>query len=410
MKQLCLFIFTALVATLATAQKGINSMYSAYGIGDVQLRDYNGYNGMGSLGTAMPSVITLNELNPASYGSLPVSRLILELSFTGKSVTYTNETQRFNAGDFGIKKGAIGFSLFKNWGTSFGLRRYSSVDYMTSGTRYLIGTDSKLTSVIDGTGGLNQYFFSNGVRIKKHLNLGASITYLSGSVNRLETVSTNDATTLKVDKNTYYGQFVFNTGAQYQFKTGKWNWIAGATYQPQRTLNKTEDNSVKDASGNILVQDKSVNSTFKYPAIWSGGLTMYNDTWRVGVDYIGQDWSQVKYSGDGFSTTTAGNLAVGLSHSKPKRTMWGYVDGPTWSVGFNMDRSYLILDGNQVTAYAGTVGVTLPSANRFYHYNAALKIGQRGSKVYPLVKESFVELNLNFNLATIMFVGGRKYD
>ncbi|HOA38978.1 MAG TPA: hypothetical protein PKJ36_11285, partial [Flavihumibacter sp.] len=197
---------------------------------------------------------------------------------------------------------------------------------------------------------------------------------------------------------------------QYQFETGKLNWIAGGSYQPQRTLNTIEDHAVKDASGNTLVQDNEITGTFKYPAIWSAGLTAYNDAWRVGADYISQDWTKVKYSGNGFQTTTASNFSVGVSHSKPKRTVWGYVDGPTLSVGFNMDKSYLVLDGNQVTSYAGTMGITLPSANRFYHYNAALKIGQRGSKVYPLVKETFVELNLNFNLATIMYVGGRKYD
>ncbi|MFT4024815.1 MAG: hypothetical protein QM664_13650 [Flavihumibacter sp.] len=305
---------------------------------------------------------------------------------------------------------AIAFSLFKNWGTSFGLRRYSSVDYRTTGTRYMAGTENQLQSVIDGTGGLNQYFFSNGVRIKKHLNLGMSATFLSGSVNRMETISANDATSLLVGKNKYYGQFTFTAGAQYQFKTGKWNWIAGGTYQPQRTLNTIEDNIIKDASGNTLIQDESVSGTFKYPAIWSAGLTMYTDAWRFGADYISQDWSKVKYNGDGFRTTTGNNFSVGISHSKPKRTMWGYVDGPTWSAGFNRDQSYLVLDGNQITSYAGTMGITLPSANRMYHYNAALKVGQRGSKVYPLVKETFVEINLNFNLATIMYVGGRKYD
>ncbi|MFT4024814.1 MAG: hypothetical protein QM664_13645 [Flavihumibacter sp.] len=103
MKQLYLMLTATLITAGVTAQKGINSIYSAYGIGDVQLRDYNGYNGMGGLGVSMPSVTTLNELNPASYGSLPNSRLILELSLTGKSVTYTSRDNQFNAGDFGIK-------------------------------------------------------------------------------------------------------------------------------------------------------------------------------------------------------------------------------------------------------------------------------------------------------------------
>lgn len=410
MKRNCLLIFFLAVGAMAVAQNGLNSIYSAYGIGDVQLRDYNGYGSMGGLGVAMPSITTLNEMNPASYGSLPSNRLMLELSFGGKSVNYISNTQRFQAGDFNIQKAAMGISLLKNWGTSFGIRKYSTVDYMTKGTRYLIGTDSKLESVIDGTGGLNQYFFSNAIRIKKHLNLGLSLTYLSGSVNRLETVNSNGAASLKVDKNLYYGQFIFNTGAQYQFKTGSWNWIAAGTYQPQRTLNKTEDNSIRDGDDVVLAEEKSVNSSFDYPLQWSAGLTLYNDHWRFGADYIGQNWNDVHYKGTGFQTTNAGNWSVGLSHTKPKKTIWGYMDGPTYAIGLNVDQGYLLINGHQVTSIAGTAGISLPSRSGFYHYHIALKAGQRGRSTYPLVKEQFIECNFSISLASILYVGGRKYQ
>ncbi|GAO44147.1 hypothetical protein [Flavihumibacter petaseus] len=405
----CLAGFFLCFAGFSYAQNGLNSIYSAYGIGDVQLRDYNGYYGMGGLGAAMPSITTLNENNPASYGYLPHNRMMMELSFGGKTANYVNSTQNVNAGDFTIQKATMGFSLFKNWGTAFGLRKYSTVDYMTSGSRFLIGTDTKMTSKIDGTGGLNQFFFSNGVRIKKHLNLGLSLTYLSGSVNRKETVDADVSSALTVDKNTYYGNFVFNAGAQYQFRMGKWKWIAGGTYQPERRLTQTIDNSITDASGNTLVKDESVNGYFDYPSLWSAGLTMYNDNWKFGADYIRQNWNDVNYKGSGFQTTNSNNYSAGLSYTQPRKTIFGYMDGPTYSVGVNLDQSYLIIDGTQVVSVAGTAGISLPSRSNLYHYHFAIKAGQRGTSTYPLVKETFVEFNFNVSLASLLFTGGEKY-
>lgn len=403
-----LFFFLVTAGELA-AQKGLNSIYSAYGIGDVQLRDYNGYYGMGGLSAATPSVTTLNDANPASLGSLPRSRMMMELSFGGKTVNYVNATQNLNAGDFTIQKAAMGFSLWKNWGSSFGIRKYSTVDYMTTGSRFLIGTENKLSSKIDGTGGLNQFFFNNGVKLFRHLSLGVSLTYLSGSVNRTETITTNTAD-IQVEQNTYYGNFVFNSGAQYEWKTGKWKWVLGGSYQPQRTLGKTIDNGINDADGNVVVKDDGVSGAFKYPALWSAGLTLYNDHWRFGADYIGQNWSQVNYKGAGFRTTDAGNWAAGLSYTKPRRTLFGYVDGPVYSAGFNLDRSYLVIDGTQVISVAGTAGISLPGKSSLYHYHFSLKAGQRGTSRYPLVKETFCEFNFNVSLASFLFTGGKKYE
>lgn len=404
-------LFLALLFTItAFSQSGLNSIYSAYGIGDVQVRDYNGYGGMGGLGVALPSVTTLNDLNPASYAYLPSNRLMLELSFGGKSVNYTNSTQNISAGDFTIQKAAMGLSLFKNLGTSFGIKRYSSVDYLTSGNLYVIGTDSKLSSEIEGNGGLYQFYLSNGLKIGKNLSVGLTTGLLAGSVNRRENILTSASDGISIEKNLYYSEFVLNGGLQYAFKAGGLKWIAGGTYQPQRSLSRLEDNAIKDLSGNTIISEDGIHSRFEFPAKWSAGLTMVRKYWKFGADYIGQQWSGLHYKGTGFTTTNAANYALGVSYSKPRKTLWGTIDGPTVSAGFVRDQSYLVVDGAQVNTTAGTLGVSLPSASGFYHYHFSFKAGSRGKAVYPLVKERFVEFNFNVSLASFIYKGGRKYD
>jgi len=403
-------LYFTIAVNFAEAQSGLNSVYSAYGIGDVQLRDYNGYGGMGGLGVAMPSINTLNDINPASYGYFTRNRLMMELSMGGKSVQYITSNQNIPAGDFTMQKAAMGINIFRNWGASFGIKRYSNIDYLTIGDRYLLGTESKLTSQIEGHGGLYNFYFSNGFRIGKRLSVGLTVGYLSGSSNRSEEVLNNSATDVTVEKNVFYQNFLLNSGVQYQFKTGKLSWIAGATFQPQRTLTTTEDNYIKDGSGNTLIEQNAKAGSFDYPVQWSAGLTMLKKEWKFGVDYIAQEWSSVNYSGNGFQTKNAGNWSAGISYSKPKNTVFGYVDGLTYNVGFNRDLSYLVINGEQIKSTAGTVGISAPSRNGLYQYHFSVKAGQRGKSTYPLVKEKFVEFNMNLSLSSVLYTGGRKYD
>lgn len=410
MKYVVLICCTIGLQSTTLAQSGLNSIYSAYGIGDVTIRDYTGYAGMGGLGVAMPSTNTLNDVNPAAYGSFPLSRLMLELSFGGKSVNYVNNTQNINAGDFTVRKAALGFSLFRNWATSFGIKRYSDVEYYTLGNRFLLGTNSKLSSEIKGNGGLYEFFFSNGLKLGKKLNLGLTVGYLSGSVNRKETISTDATDGVVVDKNDFYRNFYFNAGFQYKIKTGDYSWILGGTFQPQRSLDKTEDNTIQNLSGTTLVQQAAILGKFDFPVQWGGGLTLLKDDWKFGVDYIGQNWQSVHYSGSGFQTTNAGNWAAGLSYGQPKKTVFGLMDGPTYSAGINYDQSYLVINGQQIKTIAGTIGISLPSRTGLYQYHFGLKAGQRGSKTYPLVRENFVEFNANISLSSLIYTGGRKYE
>ncbi|MBZ5855637.1 hypothetical protein [Flavihumibacter profundi] len=409
MKYLLLSLGTILSCCIVSAQSGLNSIYSAYGIGDVQARDYSGYTGMGGLGIALPSEKTLNDINPASYGSYPSNQLMLELSLGGKSVNYVNSTQNIHAGDFTIREASMGISLFKHLGTSFGIKRYSAVDYYTMGNHYLIGTESQLSSHITGTGGLYQFYLSNGVKIGKHLSLGLTVGYLSGSVNKMESIAISAGDSIFVEKNTLYQNFIFNSGIQYQFKTGQLKWIAGGIFQPQATLNTTEDNTIADRSGNKLVQENSRLGDFEYPVQWGAGLTMVKDYWKFGVDFIGQNWSSVNYAGKGFQTTSSGNWAAGFSYSRPKKTLFRTVEGTTYSAGLNYENSYLVINGHQIKSYAGTIGLSLPSQNGLYQYHFNLKVGQRGESTYPLVKEKFVEFNASFSLSSLIYTGGRKY-
>ena len=79
-----------LLAMQAQAQKGVNSLYSAYGIGDLEEKDYSRNFATGSAGIARSSGNFLNELNPASYGRIPMETFFFEASVADKSIRYNS--------------------------------------------------------------------------------------------------------------------------------------------------------------------------------------------------------------------------------------------------------------------------------------------------------------------------------
>jgi hypothetical protein len=170
----------------AQSQPGINSIYSSYGIGDVNIRDMNSYTSMGGVGIAIASDKGINGANPASFAFIPYGTYGMDLSFTGKNITYKNESQSFKANDFVINGAAFSFSLSKKAGASVSLKRYSTAEYYILANRYLEGTNSKLSETITGSGGLYLASAGFGVKLGKALSVSdfQEALYLARSILR----------------------------------------------------------------------------------------------------------------------------------------------------------------------------------------------------------------------------------
>ena len=410
MRKLQMCILAGCLPVAAWAQPGINSIYSAYGIGDVNIRDWNANTAMGGLGIAMKSDKTLNSLNPASYSTINKGKYMFELSFSGRSLNYINETQNVPAKDLTLNGASLGFNIVKNWGMAIGLKRYSAIDYKTTASRYIIGTNTKLDETIEGTGGLNQAYWGNGFQITKGLSLGVTGGFIWGSANRKENIYTSSTEGLVIEQNTFYNKLYVNAGLQYQFKTGGLSWTLGGTFQPGMNLNKTQDSYIKDMADATLLEDKGRVTAFKYPLQMGGGITVQKGASTLGFDYIQQNWSSTGYKGTGFRTTNLQNFALGYKHTWQRKTPYGWLDGPSLMAGIQQDLSYIIINNRQVKTLAGSVGAILPSKNGMYNYTLALRYGERGNAIYPMVKEKFVDLTLNVSLAGFFYLGGRKYD
>ena len=106
-------IVLLLCSAAARAQHGLNSIYSAYGIGDLESRDYSRNFGLGSTGIGRRHNAYLNELNPASYSALPTQNFLFDVSLKAQQVNYSGSNISQTAGDLNFKRLAVGFKAAK---------------------------------------------------------------------------------------------------------------------------------------------------------------------------------------------------------------------------------------------------------------------------------------------------------
>lgn len=391
------------------AQKGLNSIYSAFGIGDYKMRDPNAYSGMGNAGVALPSLYTINEMNPASFGWLGKDRFLLEVGLAGLSTKYSNERENISAGDFTISRIALGMQVVNPVRTVIGLRRFSQVEYYTTANRDVAGTYDKIESQVEGSGGLYQVYMGNSFVIKKKLSLGISTGFVFGSVNSQETVLLSESDILVAESNKYYYSGTINTGIQYQFNTGKNKWMAGAFFQPQVRLNTQDDAQLKNGSDQVISAAETVNGKFTFPVEYGAGITWMKNNFTLTADVIRHDWAATGYKGNDFITTNATSYAVGVRHQFMREGIWGTSQGISLQCGFNREESYLVIRGAQLISNAATFGVTFPNKTNANYYTVGLKVGSRGRPVYPLVREDFIEFHFNLSFNSV-FLKGSKYD
>jgi hypothetical protein len=199
-----------------------NNPYSRYGLGELYTQNGSVRNiGMGYSGVAgrpyYNTQFNLHAMNPAHLGFFrKVARTESTTKFEmGFNTHYRNlSTSESKQSSFGTNLAylSIAFPLSKTWGTSVGIRPFSTVDYSINTESDLNG--SALTTRSEGRGGIYKIYWANGVGLTKWATLGLESSLLYGNVSDM--VVSNIATL-----NTIYSGFkVRNQYSGWQLKPG----------------------------------------------------------------------------------------------------------------------------------------------------------------------------------------------
>jgi hypothetical protein len=387
--------------TAAKAQRGLNSIYSAYGIGDLETRDYSRNFGLGSTGIGRRHTGYLNELNPASYSALPTQNFMFDVSLKAQQVNYTGTNISQSAGDINFKRLAIGFKAAKFWGIGAGITPFSTVDYKLLNQQFTIGTGNPITATTTGTGGFNRAYISNGFQLSKNFSVGVSTAFLFGPLNTAQYIGSDS---LQTQHNKYGFKPNFTAGAQYAGKISKdWQLGLGATYRFETKIKLQEKLQIVDQSGTILYDKDQDPSFFTLPAEYGAGLTLTNGTVTWVADYRHSLWNSLDEKGATYSYQDGERYSTGIEYTLKRQYFNQTFEGTVLQAGFSYNKSPLVISNTHIKDISGTIGMSLPSKNGQLRYYVGLEAGQRGQTGTALVKETYVNAIFHFSLRDIWF-------
>ncbi|MBT9392243.1 hypothetical protein KLP40_03625 [Hymenobacter sp. NST-14] len=427
-------------SSVALGQGLGNSPYSRLGLGDAS-PNAGGVRqmGMGGIGVAAPNSVNVNELNPALL--YYTSRTTFEAGYTGQFKTLRNDqtSQRTGTGTLGYL--ALALPINRGWAAAIGLKPYSTVDYQSTTVDNTVAGDpqAQVEKQYNGSGGIAEAYMSHAVRVTKGLVVGASASYVFGTIDR-ETSTRIGTSTLPLaianrdifQQQVRYSDFAFRTGIHYRGKVNdKVNYNLGGVYSFRSNLNGKqnlnllrEDGSGVQASTTALEVESAGRA--QVPALTQLGVSFDNNrNWNLSLEGSRQQWSQFRAFGEqggaaGIPLSDTYRFGVGGELTPDATSVDSYFSRVTYRAGLNV--AQLPYRPGGTTLYDRSVSwgfaFPLPTATPLDATTISLGFtyGQRGNTdVRTLdtgalernIKEDYVRMQLGVTLNNRWFIKRR---
>jgi hypothetical protein len=308
-----LFISPAL---LTQVDKNGGSLYSIYGLGDLNYSASNRTDAMGILGISLYGDYT-NSLNPASWTRIQSTIFTSKFNFDNiRSTDGTNKAER-TYGNFEGFNLSIPLNRGNGWIFDLGLNNYSLVNYDAQFNSSASGEG--YTQTYSGNGGLNRLSLGFSYIIFGQFSFGAQFNYTFGNITKSLVIDFSNPAlfdTKNTLSNTITG-FYFNTGLIDHgfgkiFKDKKLEKLALGIYFS--TPSKFDSEILGRFNRSINNVDSINISDGKAEIPWSLGAGIsneFNGKLIIAADILMQQWDNYKYH-DKHPTEIKNNLRVGL--------------------------------------------------------------------------------------------------
>lgn len=422
-KYILLFITTVLSLNVS-AQTGINSPYSRYGLGQLSGKNLNtAAMSMGGLSLGMHDATTLNPANPASYGSLDSSSFLFEIGVNG-NITHLKTTQLSESGyDATLSYIFVGFPITRWWRSGFGVMPYSKIGYNVE-VVVEVENFSDVAHSFTGDGGLNQIFWGNGFNITNNLRAGIDITYLFGKSSRSSMIYYPDSVFIfgtKVENTITGGDFIFDYGLQYDINiNSKTQATIGLTYANKFNLNSDRSYLSKTLNGGFNGEVEDVKDTIEYipdeagtivvPQRFGIGMVVKkHGKWLVGADFEWQNWKEFSVFDVTDTLSNSWRLTVGGEFIPDHTNISSLFKRITYRAGLKYNQSYLNFGGTKINEFGISFGFGFPMKKSKTGIDLGFEIGRRGTTVNNLIQENYLNVFLGVSIQEHWF-HKRKYQ
>lgn len=420
-----LFAFTEI-----KAQEGAHtsySPYSVYGIGELN-KDGNAFTrSMGGVGIATRNKRYINFANPASITARDTLSFMADFGLYESNEIYKQGNFRSANNTFNISDFVVSMPIWRSSAFMVGIAPFSDVGYDFSSIEDnpdIIGNTNNISYQSYGEGGIYQFFVGAGATFWKRLSIGAELIYYFGTIDKITNTlfsdtahrSVNAGYTLQLRGLT--GKF----GIQYEQPLGgNVSMIIGATYRPKTSITgysyeysyavtteltdtlKNNEKILSRGNGLNYGDELGVGISFKGGEKWSAEFNYLRSDWKKSGFDENNGFAVTGASGVAFKATASQSFRAGFEVVPNRNDIRYYHKRMAYRGGVYYDQSYFKLDGNTISTYGVTLGVTLPVFRWYNGLSLGMEFGTRGSTKGNMVRENFVNFSVGFNIHDIWF-------
>jgi hypothetical protein len=442
------------------AQKSSSSPYSRYGVGDIGGKGFGQGFAMGGTYIAMQNdsmpLFFINNGNPASYTNNRLTTA--ELGANYNRIKLESSTAKSKVNNASLAYISMAFPIKKWWGASIGIIPFSSVGYKVSDHQVITNVGS-VNFLYEGTGGINQVYFGNGIKpfnglphlfgsSKKYqrlkaekneaaifhilkrkkawqgLSLGANASYLFGNfenTRRSIFPASAFAFNTRTGTTTQVSGLYFDYGMQYAINIDSIHHrdlkdnvkiVIGANFAAQTNITAKIDSLsysyFNNSLGYEIVKDtientKGAKGNITLPLSFGFGIAIKKGGWLVAADYAAQNWSQYKLFNQTQGLKNSMRVSLGAQFIPSSKINASYPERMNYRIGVRYAQTALELKNTPLVEYAGSIGIGFPVGRNwllrtFSMVNIGVEVGQRGTITNGLIKENFLKATVGFTI------------
>ncbi|ACF14947.1 hypothetical protein Ctha_2498 [Chloroherpeton thalassium ATCC 35110] len=391
------------------------SLYSRFGLGDIQYASSALAAGMGGAGLALADSRYINRVNPALLSVLKETRLSGDFYYA----KFLGETDFASASQAsgGFYGTGIAFPV-SGFVFSAGLYPYSLCNYqqVESGTISTVeGTTSEYEFTYEGSGGLSYVPLSIGLMPLSserfgNIRLGFSLNFMFGTFEKMAKSRYDDYSFEDSDfeANDHLTGQTFTAGFVYESKVGLFSesdqLSVGFVFNSSDKLSADRETIISASAGTDTISTS--NSVVKLPESYALGFGyVVNPQLRFALDASFQKWGDFTYFNEDVSyAKDAKRISFGSewTPSQNKRASW--FKRQTYRAGFYVNQSYLTVADEDINEIGLTLGMGFPISDVSSVVDINMEYAMRGTTANGLIDERIFKIKISLNAGEKWFL------
>lgn len=402
MKTFLTFLLVAM--WLFSFSQSSGSLYTAFGLGEIRSSTTGHQEGLGGTGIGLRASLFYNDANPAANIAMQKpTTMHLDIGAYVDATYARNEQENNLQKGGGLSNITLWMQPNRHWGTTLGLSPFSSIKYNIQANRFneTLNTDYSITYT--GSGGLNNFFWSNAFLPFKNFSAGATIQVLFGAIDRTEdftaTSTINSFST--ISKTNLLGVQV-KTGLQYSFHLRGNQITLGTTYAMPANLSALTQSMLRNNTGDELEKQEETPS-YRLPLQVGIGASWQTKRWLLASDFSLQQWSNARMNTN-YELNDTWKWSVGMEWTPNDPSYLFLQQTFALQSGFFIQNYHQKVNGNNFPVWGFSVGASIPVSRKLHHLNIGYTYRQQGTQNDNLLLESIHKLSFSTTFRDIWFL------